>query len=319
MKKVALNLLGIFTVLIMFSGCGSVAISDTQLTVLNTSDFVPPTGRPANPPPESAGERRLLTATSLDGEHFTATGKILTDQGNVPDIILEEDGTILVYYVGQSIEEGKESTAVAISDDNGESWKFKNLVFEDWPQPRDPSDPDVILLDNGTYRMYYTSSIGKTNKIGILYADSPDGITFTYKGIALSGSENVIDSTTLYFDGLWHMYVLKERGEGQLHATSANGKTFTFTEDALVFPEEGYIASNALISENAVRMFAFGVPSFADIRSFTSSDMETWVAGDIALEGDEAATLGSEYIQDSSVVELADGTFLLVYVSEMSE
>lgn len=167
--------------------------------------------------------------------------------------------------------------------------------------------------------MYYTSSIGKTDKLGILYADSPDGITFTYKGIALSGSENVIDSTTLYFNGLWHMYVLQEKGKSQLHATSADGEVFTFTEDALVFPGGGYIASNALISEDSVRMFAFGVPSFADIRSFTSSDMETWAVGDIALEGDEAATLGSGYIQDSSVVELADGTFLLVYVSEIPE
>lgn len=123
---------GLLFVLAMFSGCGNTPTSDVRLSALDTSDFTPPTGRAANPPANSAGERRLLTAASTDGEHFTATGKILTDQANVPDIIVEDDGTLRVYYVGQSIEEGKEeSTAVAISQDNGESWEFNTLTFKD--------------------------------------------------------------------------------------------------------------------------------------------------------------------------------------------
>lgn len=320
MKRGILNFLGIFTALVMFSGCGNAAINGPYLTVLDTSDFTPPIGRPENPAPKSSGERRLLTATSTDGEHFTATGKILTDQGGVPDILVEEDGTIRVYYIGQTIEEGKEeNTVVAISKDNGATWEFKKLTFKNFTQQRDPADPDVVLLDDGTYRMYYTASLDTKNKIGILYADSPDGITFTYKGESLRGTESIIDSTTLFFDGLWHMYVLQEKAIGQLYATSVDGLKFTFTSEPEVkLPMGGYVISNALIEGDEVRMFGFNLKS-ENIRTFTTSDMTNWTAGDIAIEGSATANLGSSYIQDLSVVQLQDGSYFMVYVSEMPE
>lgn len=298
------------------AGCSTTATSGLYHTIASDSDFTPPIGRPANPPKQSAGERRLLTATSTDGVHFTPTGKILTDQGNVPDIVVDRDGTIRAYYIGQSIEEGKESTVVAISRDNGETWQFNLLSFHDFPMRLDPSDPDVVLLEDGTYRMYYTSSIDRST-LGIVYAESPDGIAFTYKGVALESSGNVVDSSTFFFDGQWHMHVLQEKGEGQLHATSKDGRTFTLAETPnLRFPLDRYIASNELIEEDTVRLFAF---NFSDIRSFTSSDAVTWVADDITLEGDAEATLGTNYIQDSSVAKLNDGSYLLIYVSELPE
>lgn len=281
------------------------------------SDFLPPFGRAENPPPASAGERRLLLARSTDGVHFTASGEVLTDQGNVPDIIVEPNGTIRVYYIAQSVEAGKdENTVTAISNDNGTTWTFRKLTYKNWPLPRDPSDPDVVLLDDGTYRMFYTSSL-PNNSLGIVYADSPDGITFTYQGIALQSDSNVIDSTTFYYDGLWHMYVLQEKIPGQLHATSNDGITFSLTDSPnVILPLDRYILSNQLLEDSVIRMFGFNLPE-ANIRAFTSTDGENWAIDDIALEGDTTATLGSNYIQDSSVVQLADGTYLMVYVSEI--
>lgn len=294
------------------------AINTNSSVLTNESDFTPPTGRPNNPPPASAGERRLLLAHSTDGVHFTSTGEILTDQGNVPDAVVEPDGTIRVYYIGQSIEVGKEeNTVVAISEDNGETWIFKKLILKNWPQPRDPSDPDVVLLEDGTYRMYYTTSLNAST-LGIVYADSPDGITFTHKGKSLEvPGESVIDSTTLFFNGLWHMYVLKEKAQGQLHATSSDGITFTLAKQPeLRLPVGLYIFSNPLIEGKILRMFAFSLAD-KNIRSFTTTDMETWTANDVALEGDDVATDGTNYIQDSTVVKLNDGTYLMIYVSEL--
>lgn len=290
----------------------------TYSEVNTDSDFTPPFGRPVNPPPASAGERRLLLARSTDGVHFTAGGEVLTDQGNVPDIVVDPDGTLRVYYIGQSIEANKEeSTVVAISKDNGTTWTFRKLTYKNWPQPRDPSDPDVVLLDDGTYRMYFTSSL-PNNMLGIVYADSPDGITFTYQGIALESTSSVIDSTTFYFDDMWHMYVLQEKVPGQLHAISTDGNTFTLTDTAnVVLPLDRYILSNQLLEGSMIRMFGFNLPE-ANIRTFTSTDGEVWLADDIALEGNTTATLGSNYIQDSSVAQLEDGTYLMVYVSEMA-
>lgn len=307
------------------TGCSLVPTNINSTFIENTnrtdgeSDFTPPVGRPTNPPPASAGERRLFLAQSEDGIHFTSKGKILTDQGNVPDLVISEDGTIRVYYIGQSIQAGKEeNTVVAISKDEGETWTFHLLTFKDFPQPRDPSDPDVVLLDDGTYRMYYTTSLS-ASKLGIAYAESPDGITFTYAGEALESFGDVIDSTTFFFDGLWHMYVLQEKIPGQLHATSTDGKTFTLiNKESLRLSLDGYIVSNPLIENQTVRMFAFNLQQ-KNIRSFTSTDMVTWATGDVALEGNEANTLGANYIQDSSVVQLSDGRYLMVYVSELPQ
>lgn len=319
------RLLIVLTTAIYLTGCTGTATnenlnSDSTIhysTVNADSEFVPPLGRADNPPPASAGERRLLLAHSTDGIHFTASGEVLTDQGNVPDMIVEPDGTIRVYYIGQSIEVGKEeNTVVAISTDNGASWTFRKLILNNWPQPRDPSDPDVVLLEDGTYQMYYTSSL-VNNKLGIVYADSPDGITFTYRGESLRGPGDVIDSTTFFYDGLWHMYVLQEKEPGQLYATSTNGVAFTLASTTpLRLPVERYVISNPLIEDGKLRMFGFNLQD-KNIRSFTSTDGASWVDGDIALAGDEAATLGSLYIQDSTVAKLADGSYLMVYVSEI--
>lgn len=289
------------------------------LAVAPTSDFAPPIGRPSNPPPASAGERRLMTATSTDGLHFTPTGKILTDQGNVPDLVAELDGTLRVYYIGQSIETGKEeSTVMAQSKDHGVTWEFRNLNFKNLPQPRDPSDPDVVLLEDGTYRMYYTSHLN-AEKIGIVYADSPDGITFTYGGQSLEGDGSIIDSTTMLVDGIWHMFVLQEKAEGQLHATSTDGKTFTLVDENIVqVPGKTYILSNPLPGSDPFRMFGFSLPQ-KDIRTFTTTDMSTWTIDDVALNADTATTLDTMYLQDNSVAQQEDGTYLMVYVSEIPE
>lgn len=283
------------------------------------SDFIPPLGSPQNPPPESAGERRLLLARSSDGLQFTADGTILTDQGNVPDAVVDANGRIYLYYIGQSIDPNKpESTVVALSDDHGVSWSFRTLQLNDWPQPRDPSDPDVVILPDGSFRMFYTTSLAN-GRLGIAYADSPDGISFTYQAEALSSpTGNVIDSTTFQWNDRWYMYVLNDRQPNQLLATSLDGKTFTLGEDpVLTLPLPHYIVSNPLMTDEAVRLFGFSLSS-ADIRSFTSSDMTNWQADAVALSGDAVATYNTSYIQDSTVVPLADGSYVMIYVSALN-
>lgn len=289
---------------------------DAYVTVNSDSDFAPPHGSAANPPANSAGERRLILAYSDDGIHFESTEKILTDQANVPDVIIESDGTLHIYYIGQSIEKGKgENTVRATSKDNGETWTFEKLTYKNLPQPLDPSDPDIVLLDDGTYRLYYTSGFG--DHLGIVYAESDDGITFTYKGVSLENTDgkDAVDSNTFFFDGLWHMFVLQEKVQGQLHATSEDGKTFTLvSEDNLRLPKDGYIINNPVIEGDALRMFGFNL-QIKNIRSFTTSDVKTWVADDIALDGTEETTLGTDYIQDSAIAKLNDGRYIMIYVS----
>ncbi len=207
---------------------------------------------------------------------------------------------------------------MAASTDQGASWTFHTLTYLNFPQPRDPSDPDVILLPDGTYRLYYTSTL-QSGRLGIVYATSPDGYTFTYQGESLEVIGDVIDSTTFFYNGLWHMFVLQEKVEGQLHATSEDGLTFNLTTPPqLELPLDHYIASNPIVSADQVRIFAFNGPE-KNIRSFTSTDAVHWVSSEIAIEGDDAATLNTGYIQDLSVAQLSDGRYLMVYVSALPE
>lgn len=302
---------------LLLPGCGLLSNNTTV-----TSDFTPPTGQATDTTNKGpAGTRRLAIATSQDGQTFTPTGKVLTEQGNVPDIVINNEGMISVYYIGQGIETNKETTAVARSNDNGETWTYHLLDFVSFPSPRDPSDPDVVILPDGTYRMYYTDSVTR-NEIGIRYAESPDGLTFTYQGIAFDDF-SINDSTTYYFAGQWHMYIYDLAEPQQYYATSTDGKTFTGSKTPIYFLNDGnyYFGANPLVSDQAVRLFGFGrMNSVNDIRSFSSNDGSTWKeeAGS-RLEKTSASMLGGSYLQDLTVGRLADGSYLMVYVTDYSK
>ncbi len=295
------------------SSDASVAADGSTTLVGPAGTFTPPTGKSANPPPNSAGERRLVTATSTDGVHFTTSGKVFTDQANVPDMVVTSNGSIFLYYTGQGIDAdpNKETVPVATSTDNGATWTFNYLVYKNWPTPRPPSDPDVVLRPDGTFRMFFVNSLDAST-VGIDYADSPDGFTFTYVGHALGGGTSINDSTTMYFNGAWHMFVLNEKTGEQYHATSADGTTFAFATDKVVtLPTKNYYLVNPLIDGSNLRMFGF---TLGNISSFTSTDATNWTYGGIVLDGNDTNTLTSGYIQDLAVEKLANGTYLMVYV-----
>lgn len=322
MKKIAIGisfvlLLGIGALVGWLLARPAVAPTVATPSSEDASDFVPPTGRVANAKEYTAGVRRILTATSADGVRFTPTGNLFSDRANVPDVLVDDDGTIRVYYIGQGIEANKEeTTAVALSRDGGVSWEYRLLTFKDFPMRRDPSDPDVVRLADGTYRMYYTSSVSAT-KLGIVYADSPDGMTFTYEGVAFEvEGESMVDSSTVYANGLWHMYADQHGIAGQTHATSADGRVFTRADNLVRLPGDGYYISDEIVVDDVIRLYAF---SFADknARVFTSTDGSSWTEGDVALTADDETTRGTGYLQDVNVAKLADGTYFMAYVTEL--
>lgn len=276
--------------------------------------FVPPTGRAADAKEYTAGVRRIMTATSADGVHFTPTGRILSDRANVPDLVVDDDGAIRVYYIGQGIVPGQEeNTVLAISHDNGVTWTYRTLTYVGFPSRREPSDPDVVRLSDGTYRMYFTYS-ATPSKLGIAYADSPDGLTFTFGGSSFVTTDHAVDSSTVYFNGVWHMYSGRESQPVQRHATSADGATFALSKEVDVRLDEGYYISDEVAEGSVLRLYAF---SFAkgNARSFTSPDGITWTADDVALTADDATTLGTGFLQDVNVVRLPDGTYFMAYVT----
>lgn len=281
--------------------------------------FTPPVGRATNPPKNSAGERRVNIATSPDGMTFVPTGEILTDQANVPDAVVGEDGTLYVYYIGQSITKNEEDTVVAVSKDDGATWTYHLLTFLDLPNTKPPSDPDVVMLPDGTFRMFYTCDFGP-GALGIRYADSPDGFTFTHKGIALRPEINVIDSTTFRVGDTWTMLVLDEKDAKQYTATSTDGATFTLTGDVTLQTADRrmYFLANPIPGVSPTTLLGFSDPGTNIYRAFSTSDGEAWIgASTESMTGTMAALHDGTYLQDLSVAQISDGSYLLFYVTDI--
>lgn len=277
-----------------------------------TSDFEPPQGADQQSPQESPGHFRMLTATSEDGLTFTPTGNLIMDQANVPDMVLDDNGRLFLYFTGWQLGDRRNTTAVAISDDLGETWVFKYLELDGFG--REPLvDPDIVLLPDGTFRLLGTSVIGQ-NKLGIIYAEGTDGIHFTKTGTALEAPDSTIDSTTFFVGDTWHMLTLPTGKGDQLYSTSSDGRNFTF-QTTLGF--DSYFMSNGVAVEGGYRLYGF---SFRDkgFGSFFSTDGLTWEKEPgMRLTYDPQSSLEGEYIKDPAIQQLPDGTYLMVYVTRI--
>lgn len=281
-----------------------------------TSDFVPPNGGAPTSPSESPGFFRLIGATSTDGVTFTSTGKIITDQAGVPDVVVDARGRLYLYYTGWTVGNQQNVTAAALSDDKGKTWFFKYVKFNGMPKP---VDPDIILLPDGTFRMYATAEVS-AGKAGIIYAESTDGITFVYKGVIASlASGNLIDSNTFLVDDTWHLYAISNTTV-HYHYTSKDGKTFTAAGE-MRFTASGsdYFVSNGYTTaDGRYRMFASFLPE-KHIRSFTTTDGTNWAFESGNRFTFVGASLEELYLKDPAITRLQDGTFFAAFVTRLTQ
>lgn len=279
-----------------------------------TNDYTPDTGKQAGAPPESPGEFRLLTAISNDGVTFERTGQVVLDQANVPDLVWGDNGLIHLYYQAAKVGDRPNSIGMAISPDLGQTWYFKETSFEGLAgNVPTPADPDIVRLDDGTFRLYATTNIGK-QKLGIIRMDSSDGVHFGASSVAFSLDTNVIDSTTFYFNGLWHMLVLDTTRPEQWYATSPDGLTFTLVNKPSF---DNHILANGYAIDTGYRLIGFPPPG-KGFRAFDSSDGTNWTAqpGE-AFPFDASSSLEGNQIKDPSILPLPDGRYLMVYVTRI--
>jgi hypothetical protein len=283
------------------------------------SDFNPTKGAATNPNnPESDAEgpfkRQLMTAVSYDGYTYIPNDVWISDQANVPDIVQAED-KLYLYYTGWVVGDRLNSSAVAISEDEGRSWVYKYLEIQNLPKLAPPADPDIILLDDGTFRLYFTSGDGKFS--GIHYAEGVDGINFDYKGTAVFPTDTwIMDSTTFYLDGQWHMYVLADLSiETLWHLISDDGIEWEITEKTS-FPILGtpHMPSNGILIDDVYHLFMFN-PQDGTVRSQYTTDSYNWTV-------DEGVRIGplddGRKVGDSAVVQTGD-TYLMIYTTNVVE
>ncbi|PCJ63466.1 MAG: hypothetical protein COA79_01250 [Planctomycetota bacterium] len=302
--------------------------SSETTTSISTEKFTPPTGACSTANLDSPCPRRILLATSTDGINFTRSGTVLSDQANTPNMIVLPNGRIIIYYTGSNLDTSNaaspiDAIAAAVSDDNGSTWTYYKTEMTGFGDGAPIVDPDIVYLEDGTFRMFVTRGIDEngSSKIGILYADSTDGFKFEYGGISATTDNNIVDSLTYKIGSTYHMHILNPEGSGGFaYFTSSDGKSFNFVNETQHnIGAETYILSNWLpLDAGGYRIYGFNLVN-NDIRSFTTTDGATLSAGsDVHLAfADDTTGLEKTWVKDAAVAKLANGTYLMAYVAEI--
>ncbi len=281
---------------------------------VSDNDFEPVRGRATSPGTEQALEdgayaRRLMTARSTDGLTYVQTGLWISDQADAPDAVVGADGTIYLYYTGWNVGDRLNTSAVAISKDQGETWTYRYVELTGSDVIGRAVDPDVVLLEDGTFRLFFTAG----NPQGIHYAEGTDGMNFVYKGSIFAQTDDIaINSTTHKIGDTWHMYAVSDDGTERLwHLTSTDGVTFA-VYDLTSFPYNNVatMPSNGLWIEDRFHLFLFQHDGV--IHSMWSKNGFDWYPD----QGERLSPIGEEtYVKDSALVPLPNGEFLMVYVT----
>jgi|GEM_PF-1431545 hypothetical protein len=286
-----------------------------------TSDFDAPEGEAEeHDGDETPGARRILSAYSDDGIVWTKTNEIVTDQADVPELVIDDEGVLYMYYYGWEVGDYTNEPAVAISYDDGETWVFKYMDFDGFSGKGTTADPD-LLYEDGLFRMYGT--VLDEGHLKLVYGESMDGIHFNYIEDAFSVDDYPAGVANTYrSDDVWHMLSLASLGEEGLesgthwYATSTDGNAFDLIE-TLSFDVDGdnYVSGNVVPIDDGFRFYAF-TPMGTPIRSFWSDDGVNW-----ELEEYEHITLAEDngledhYVGEPDVIQLPDGRYFMVYVT----
>ncbi len=278
------------------------------------SDITPGIG-PGEPPPEvppgadGPWNHRILIATSNDGLTWSKTYHVLAEQASVPDVIVDHEGRVRVYYVDYY----NGGISVAISEDLS-NWVYVKVkgINASWV------DPDVVILPDGRYRLYasYMPLEGPQDKI--ISATSDDGIHFVVEGGVRYQEEGftLTDPDTVYVDGQWIMYACKltEPMPKLIRLVSNDGLTFV-KESEMDF--EGTVPCIILV-ENGYRLYCH-LHDCTAILCWFSSDCRNWSGRTVVLEPGQPGTLDEFGVADPAVVELPDGSYLMIYKSWITQ
>ncbi|MHA1230673.1 MAG: hypothetical protein ACTSRP_06635 [Candidatus Helarchaeota archaeon] len=182
---------------------------------------------------------QIYSAYSSDGLNWTVNKTLIFDHASVPGAVYF-NGKIYLYFVNA---ESGEKLSVAISQNNGSTFKVYNVIINGTHSPR-PVDP-APMVDNGKIRLTYLGNLmcGSTNNI--VTATSSDGINFNEEGIIYSGSEITDPDLFKNSTGGWVLFV--NRGPNLIKATSPT-ITNNFTTDNSFNFTGGWLASTHYIN-----------------------------------------------------------------------
>jgi len=256
------------------------------------SDITPGSG--AGAPPggttnDGPWNHRVMGATSSEGLTWAKDEKIIADQASVPDAILDNENNIRIYYVdwynGHVI-------SVALSHD-GVNWIYKKVTIQGEVAGSQggisPVDPDIVLLPDGRYRLFYMYA-GK-----IYSAISNYGINFVKEdGVRYQQEGMVYDPDVIKMGDVWRMFI--SLGIRNLSTVSNDGLSFSRENE---LPFEGSVSCTIPV-ENGYRMYYM---KQGGISSSFSSDERNWVSEGLRLDN----------AGDPTVIKLQNGIYKMFY------
>jgi hypothetical protein len=267
--------------------------------------------------------------------------KIIDDRASVPDIMVDKEGNVRIYYVLITCkEQGKDRhdiPVVAISPDKGQTWFYKNLKIEAPSEANHcytpggfptPVDPEVLLMPDGTYRLYATCPRGTEKGTPMTFVFfSDDGINFKGGKITYVPKTIALDPVVFKLGSEWWLI----NGNSN-PAKSLDGITFIGPEDEGPFSSlpkfkesksgnlNYYVIGDVLTLENPIRyrMYLFGDTPEEGIKSIISSDGKTWnieqSSNEYILSVDKSSnTLEYYKLMFPTVARLKDGSYLMAY------
>ncbi len=271
----------------------------------------PPPGEmpPPEAPPPPEGAPFLLTARSADGIHWTKDLQAIAYDASVPDAVFDGEN-VRVYY---SKWEG--GLGVLVSKDLIH-WTEKEVSISGLPEGHGAVDPDVVILPDGRYRMYYyepSSIVGDPALLPgphvIASAISDDGYTFVRESGERYSQEGITDPEVIRTNGEWRMFCCTS-GEVLISAVSYdNGLSFASGNE---LPVKG-VAPCAVAVDGGYRMYYHRGGDRPAIYSAFSPDGITWTKEGVCLEAGSKGEPDEAGVEAPTVVQLSSGEYLMVY------
>jgi hypothetical protein len=286
------------------------------------ADPLPPRfGRAEGAASLAPGVRRMHLATSPDGLNFTRAGVSVLDQSNSPSIV-ELRGRTLVYSTMHQVDGLKDGTAVSALNRNG-TWSTYKVEFRGLPGTRQSGAVEsyAYALEDRRVRLYFGMDIDGVWAIHA--ATSDDGIVFQYDGESVPSNGyfgdlgGYIDPIVAVLDGTWHMLLADSGTQEGAHALSTDGLHFEVDSTFDLWVDSTHhVLSNWIDLDKGARVYTS--TGLVIGSTFTTDGVEFEIEPGDRL-APSAGVREGDFVQDGAVKQMSDGSYWMIYVTEIPE
>ena len=259
--------------------------------------------RVRNPNGRGSWTNHLWIAEGLDGLRFRIP-KHLLNSAVAPAIVTTAKGSqLLVFQWYSSVPiTAYDRMAYTRSIDGGTTWtEPRTLEVRGVPDGYTiGGDPALVLLEDGTIRLYFRGRIPGSRSACIFSAHSIDDVTFRFEpGVRFTvPGEEILDATVARIGTIWRLIAPITGKEGRAyHAESPDGLQFKRVADLQIDGGRDWLG-NAVSLPRGIRFFG----TARNVWSADSMDGRTWTANHVE------AAIGA----DPAVARTAEGRWLII-------